>query len=95
MTYADLREALHDVLAEDVSGRPRLYQILRSLAIEAQAGNVRAAALLLDRAFGAPQITTPDAQQRTIIYLDGPPSDTDRIERSAEAGAEVAERQHD
>jgi hypothetical protein len=48
----DIREALAGVLAEPVEGLPSLLAILRTIRDRAVAGDVRAAELLLDRAFG-------------------------------------------
>lgn len=96
MTVADLREALCDVLSEGgPEERPRLYRILRAMAIAAEQGNVRAAALILDRAFGPPQVNLPDAKQRHIIYIDAATSgNEDQIERPTDAGVEAIERWH-
>lgn len=93
MNLSDLREALHDVLSEcGPEGRPRLYRILRKMAEAAESGNVRAAALLLDRAFGATQANQIDAQQRHTIYIDAaPPRDAHPAERAADAGVAIVE----
>lgn len=93
MNLSDLREALNDVLSEvDELDRPRLYRILRQIAIRAEAGDVRAAALILDRAFGAPQPLALDTQKRHTIYIDvARRTDEDQIERTADGTPPLAE----
>jgi hypothetical protein len=95
MTLSDLREALHDVLAEcdGPEGRPRLYRILRSIAQRAEAGDVKAAALILDRAFGAPKIESVLPQSRHTIYIGvaGTSHESDP-KQPTNGGVAVAER---
>jgi len=92
VTLADLREALHDVLSEGgADDRPRLYSILRAMAREAERGNVRAAALLLDRAFGAPQAVPPDPGERHTIYIDVTSGDEAEVEQAADASPAPAD----
>lgn len=88
MTLADLREALHDVLSEvDGGGRPALYRILRAMAQRAEAGDVKAAHLLFDRAFGAPRADQLPPTQRHTIYIGTAPSNENHPERSADGTA--------
>ena len=93
MTLSDLREALHDVLSEvGDEGRPRLYQILRAMAVRAQSGDTKAAALILDRAFGAPQAVQPnDRPAHTIFIGTAPPRDEALVESATNGGAATIE----
>lgn len=48
----ELRELLADVLSEEKDGRTAAFAILAALRVKAAKGDVRAAQLLLDRAYG-------------------------------------------
>lgn len=51
----DIREALAKVLADEKDGLSALEATLMALRAKAVKGDVKAASLLLDRAFGKPQ----------------------------------------
>lgn len=48
----ELKELLADVLSEEKDGRTAAFAILAALRVKAAKGDVRAAQLLLDRAYG-------------------------------------------
>lgn len=76
-------ELLADILGEDKDGVTAAEMILKRLRSQAAIGNLKAAEMLLDRAYGKPKqvtdITTGGEKISTIFYLpkeDKPAEDT-------------------
>lgn len=67
-----LDKLLAEVLGEDEQGRIQALPILKAVALKARKGNVRAAEVLLNRAYGLPkqsmEISNPEGQVFKIGY---------------------------
>lgn len=75
----DIREALAEVLAEPVEGMPSLYAVLRALRDRAVQGDVRAAEVLFDRAFGKPTLHTDVTSHGGRVAISPPIMWTDEV----------------
>lgn len=90
----EIDKLLADVLGEEKDGITAADAILRKLRAMAAQGNIRAAEILLDRAYGkAKQTVDMEVTQRMTIVDDIPPIDTAITEATPSLGA--AEGQSD